>query len=92
MGQLVSRFRMPRGQRQVRSAQQLTGPQMGVALKSHSQFFLIPVLSSLPVDVEVPGRQQEMLRKFMKPNLQAHLLLLAYGDVRVLWLSQDPEA
>lgn len=40
MEQLVSRLRMPRGQRQVRSAQQLTGPQTGVALKSHSQFFL----------------------------------------------------
>lgn len=39
MKQLVSRLGMPRGQRQVRSAQLLTGPQVGVALKSHSQFF-----------------------------------------------------
>lgn len=33
-----------------------------------------------------------MLRKLLKPNLQAHPLLLALGNVRVLWLSQDPDA
>lgn len=62
----------------MRSSQQLIGPQVGVALKSHSQFLsLTSVLSSLLVDAEVPGRQQEMLRKFLKANLQALPLLLA---------------
>lgn len=62
----------------MRSTQQLIGPQVSVALKSQPQILsLTPVLSSLLVDVEVPGRQQEMLRKFLEASLQAHPLLLA---------------
>lgn len=74
--------------RQVRSEQQLICGQVGVVSEPHPQFSSLTPGFIFCLNL-VSGRQSvmELARTFPEPDLQAHPLLLAWGSVRVLWLS-----